>query len=55
MLTKLEDVTSCLKLIAVEGCFAQLTRQRHKRRVFHSVVDLQAVLNCYIAETNPPS
>src|SRR3954468_23995879 len=44
--------TSCSWLNAVEGFFAKLTRQRFKRGVFHSVVDLQAAINRYVAETN---
>ena len=36
----------------VEGFFAKLTRRRLKRGVFHSVVDLQAAINHFIAETN---
>jgi transposase len=44
--------TSCSWLNAVEGFFAKLTRQRLKRGIFHSVVDLQAAINRYVAETN---
>jgi transposase len=44
--------TSCSWLNAVEGFFAKLTRQRLKRGVFHSVVDLQAAINRYVAQTN---
>ena len=44
--------TSCSWLNAVEGFFAKLTRQRLKRGVFYSVVDLQAAINRYVAETN---
>jgi transposase len=44
--------TSCSWLNAVEGFFAKLTRQRLKRGVFRSVVDLQEALNRYVAETN---
>ena len=44
--------TSCSWLNAVEGFFAKLTRQRLKRGVFHPVVDLQAAINRYVAETN---
>ena len=42
---------------AVEGFFAKLTRRRLKHGVFHSIVDLQAAINCFIAEHNaqPPS
>ena len=44
--------TSASWLNAVEGFFAKLTRQRLKRGVFRSVVDLQVAINRYIAETN---
>jgi transposase len=44
--------TSCSWLNAVEGFFAKLTRQRLKRGVFRSVVDLQEAINRYVAETN---
>jgi hypothetical protein len=36
----------------VEGLFAALTRQRLKRGVFTSIVDLQAAINRFMAETN---
>jgi transposase len=36
----------------VEGFFAKLTRRRLKHGVFHSVVDLQATINRFIAEHN---
>jgi hypothetical protein len=39
-------------MMAVEGFFAKLTRQRLKHGVFDSVVDLQAAINRYVAETN---
>jgi hypothetical protein len=39
-------------LNAVEGYFAKLTRRRLKRGVFKSIVDLQAAINRFIAETN---
>ena len=39
-------------LNAVEGFFAKLTRRRLKHGVFHSVVDLQAAINRFIAEHN---
>ena len=32
--------------------FAKLTRQRLKRGVFKGIVDLQAAINRYLAETN---
>ncbi len=39
-------------LNAVEGFFAKLARRRLKRGVFHSLVDLQAAINRFVAETN---
>ena len=39
-------------LNAVEGFFAKLTRRRLKRGVFRSIVDLQAAINRFLAETN---
>ena len=44
--------TSASWLNAVEGFFAKLTRRRLKRGVFHSIVDLQAAINRFIAEHN---
>src|SRR5487761_157784 len=44
--------TSCSWLNAVEGFFAKLSRRRLKRGVFCSVVDLQAAINRFVAETN---
>ena len=44
--------TSCSWANAVEGLFAKLTRQRLKRGVFTSIVDLQAAINRFLAETN---
>lgn len=44
--------TSCSWLNAVEGFFAKLTKRRLKRGVFHSVVDLQAAINRFVAEHN---
>ena len=44
--------TSCSWLNAVEGYFAKLVKQRLKRGVFRSVVDLQAAINRFIDETN---
>src|SRR6202166_3127289 len=44
--------TSASWLNAVEGLFAKLTRQRLKRGVFKGIVDLQAAINRYLAETN---
>src|ERR1700688_1531320 len=39
-------------LNAVEGFFAMLSKRRLKRGVFRSVVDLQAAINRFVAETN---
>ena len=36
----------------MEGFFARLTRRRLKRGVFRSLVDLQAAINPFLAETN---
>ena len=44
--------TSCSWLNAVEGFFAKLAKQRLKRGVFRAVVDLQAAINRFVAETN---
>jgi transposase len=44
--------TSASWLNAVEGFFAKLTRQRLKHGVFKGIVDLQAAINRYLAETN---
>jgi len=44
--------TSCSWLDAVEGFFAKLSRRRLKRGVFRSLVDLQAAVNRFLAETN---
>jgi transposase len=44
--------TSASWLNAVEGFFATLTKRRLKRGVFHSIVDLQAAINRYLAEHN---
>ena len=44
--------TSCSWLNAVEGFFARLAKRRLKRGVFHSVVDLQAAINRFLAEYN---
>ncbi len=43
--------TSAFWLNAVEGFFAKLNR-RLKRGVFKGIVDLQAAINRYLAETN---
>jgi hypothetical protein len=44
--------TSCSWLNAVEGFFAKLSKQRLKRGVFRSVVDLQITINRFLNETN---
>ena len=44
--------TSASWLNAVEGFFAKLTNRRLKRGAFASIVDLQATINRYVAETN---
>jgi transposase len=44
--------TSCSWLNAVEGFFAKLAKRRLKRDVFRCVVDLQATINRFVAETN---
>jgi transposase len=44
--------TSGSWLNAVETFFSALTRRRLKRGSFHSVVDLQAAIDRYIAEHN---
>jgi transposase len=44
--------TSCAWLNVVEGFFSRLTRRRLKRGVFHSIVDLQAAINRFLAKTN---
>ncbi|MES0160307.1 IS630 family transposase [Mesorhizobium sp. C268A] len=44
--------TSCSWLNAVEGFFAKLSKHRLRRGVFHSVVDLQAAINRFVAEHN---
>jgi transposase len=44
--------TSCSWLNAVETFFSALTRRRIRRGSFHSIVDLQAAINRYIAEHN---
>jgi len=47
--------TSASWLNAVEGFFATLTRRRLRRGAFHSLVDLQAAINRYLAEHNQSS
>jgi transposase len=44
--------TSCSWLNAVETFFAKLTRRRLRRGTFASLVELQAVINRYLAEAN---
>ncbi len=44
--------TSASWLNAVEGFFAKLTKRRLKRGVFRSLVDLQATINRFLADTN---
>src|SRR5512144_177168 len=44
--------TSASWLNAVEGFFARLSNRRLRRGVFHSLVDLQAAINRYLAEHN---
>jgi transposase len=44
--------TSASWLNAVEGFFAKLSKRRLKRGVFRSLVDLQATINRFLAETN---
>jgi hypothetical protein len=39
-------------LNAVEGFFAKLTKRRLQRGVLRSLVDLQAAINRFLAETN---
>lgn len=45
-------LTSCSWLNAIKGFFAKLSKRRLKRGVFHSVVDLQAAINRFLAEHN---
>src|SRR6516225_3475784 len=45
--------TSCSWANAVEGWFAKLTRQRLKRGVFTSIVELQAAINRFNADAKP--
>ena len=44
--------TACSWLNAVEGFFSRLTRRRLKRGSFGSIVELQAAINRFVAETN---
>ena len=47
--------TSASWLNAVENFFSTLTRKRIRRGSFHSIVDLQAAINRYLAEHNANS
>ena len=44
--------TSASWINAVEGFFAKLTKRRLKRGVFRSIIDLQAAIHRFLAETN---
>ena len=44
--------TSASWLNAVENFFSKMTRQRIRRGVFRSIVDLQTAINAYLAEHN---
>jgi hypothetical protein len=44
--------TSASWLNPVENFFSKMTRQRVRRGVFHSIADLQAAINAYLAEHN---
>ncbi|GLS46877.1 transposase [Methylobacterium brachythecii] len=44
--------TSASWLNAVEGFFAKLTQRRLRRGVFRSLVDIQAAIKRFVAETN---
>ena len=44
--------TSASWLNAVENFFSKMTRQRIRRGVFRSVVDLQVAINAYLTEHN---
>jgi len=44
--------TSASWLNAVENFFSKMTRQRIRRGIFCSVVDLQAAINAYLTEHN---
>jgi transposase len=45
--------TSASWLNTIKGFFAKLMRRRLKRGVFCPVVELQAAINRFLAETNP--
>ena len=44
--------TSVSWLNAVENVFSKMTRQRIRRGVFRSIVDLQTAINAHLAEHN---
>jgi len=44
--------TSGSWLNTVENLFSKMTQQRIRRGVFHSIADLQAAINAYLAEHN---
>jgi transposase len=44
--------TSASWLNAVENFFSKMTRQRLRRGIFRSVVDLQAAINAYLDQNN---
>jgi transposase len=44
--------TSASWLNAVENFFSKMTRQRIRRGVFRSIVDLQTAIHAYLAEHN---
>jgi transposase len=44
--------TSCSWLNAVEAFLPKLSKRRLRRGVFHSIVDLQAAINRFLAEHN---
>jgi hypothetical protein len=44
--------TTASWLNAVGNFFSKMTRQRRRRGVFRSIVDLQAAINAYLAEHN---
>ena len=44
--------TSASWLNAVENFFSKMTRQRIRRGVFRSIVDLQCAINAYVAQHN---
>ena len=46
--------TSASWLNAVENFFSKMTRQRIRRGVFHSIVDLQSAINAYLAKGAVP-